>query len=81
MTPGVWFAVIGLTVILAIVVWDRLMHGKPCAWRILLLVCLASGVWHLTTAPVFSWHWVFGGLIGFTSAAAAILLHVSRRTA
>jgi hypothetical protein len=81
MTPGVWFAIIGLTVILATVLWARMVHGKPRAWRILMMVCLASGIWHLATAPVFSWHWVFGGLIGFVLALVAIVMHSTRRTA
>lgn len=76
MTAAILIPAGTLAVIVATVVWRRAMAGKPRAWRVLMVLCVASGIWHTATNSVFTGAWLVNalglvlGLIALTAYSA-----------
>jgi hypothetical protein len=79
MTAGIWLAILGLTIILAATAHRRALDGKPRAWYLLMVLCVASGIWHTAATGVLTWPWALSAA-GLTSGLIALTMFAARRS-
>jgi hypothetical protein len=66
-------------VIVATVLWRRAMAGKPRAWFVLMVLCVASGIWHTATYSVFTGAWLVNAL-GLALGLMALTMYAARNS-